>query len=108
MSSQLSSSNASRSSKSKEFNLSGIELILGEEDLPWFKQAHIGIFLELPQIVNSVKNIDSCEMRSRENIGATLSGTNGLYRPKDQQNKVDKFLSVYGVMYFTVNYRKKS
>ena len=30
----------------------------------------------------------------------------GWSGPKDQQNKTDKFLSVFGVMYVIVNFRK--
>lgn len=72
MSSQISLSNAFRSTKSKEFNLRGIEVNVGKEDQPWSKRAHIGNLFELPQIVNSINNIDWCEMRSGKELGVNL------------------------------------
>ena len=63
-SSQFSLLNASSSSKSEEFKLKDIEMHVGKENQPWLKQAHLGIFLELPKTVNSIRNLDFCEMHS--------------------------------------------
>ena len=38
-----------------------------------------------------------------EELGTTLGSANGWSGPKNQQNKMDKFLSVYGVIYAIVN-----
>ena len=56
---QLSSLNVSYSCKSEEFNRKGIEVLEDVEEHPCFKQAHIGIFLELPQTVNQIRNLQS-------------------------------------------------
>ena len=42
-------------------------------------------------------------MHSWEELGATSSSTNGCSVPKDQENKMDKFLSVCGLIYVIVN-----
>ena len=54
-----------------------------------------------------MKNLDECEILTRQELGALQSTRLGWSRPKDQQNKTDKFLSVYGVMYAIVNSRNK-
>ena len=59
--------------------------------------------MRLPQTVKSITNLHSSETCFREELGATISITNGWPVPKDQQNKTGKFLSVYGMMYAIVN-----
>ena len=106
MSSQLSLFNASSSSKSEEINLKDIDTLVGKGDQHWFKRARVGIFLELPQIVNSIRSLDLCEKRSREELGTIFSTINGCSGPKDEKNKMDNFISVYVVMYVIVNFCK--
>lgn len=48
----------------------------------------------------------SCEKHFRKELGATLSTANGWSAPKDQKNKTDKFISVYGVMHVIVKFCK--
>ena len=56
MSSVLSVSNGN--SKSKEFNLSNIEVLVDREEQNWFKQAHVGKFLGLKHIDTSMGHLD--------------------------------------------------
>ena len=51
MSSHLSLLNASSSSKSEEFNLKDIEILVGKEDHPWFKRACVGQYLGIASII---------------------------------------------------------
>ena len=75
-----------------------IEVLFDCDNQPWFKRAHVGKFLDLPQIVNSLQKLDKSEICTRTDFGATVSITNGWSEPKDQQNKTDVFLSIYGVI----------
>ena len=72
----------------------------------WFKRAHVGKFLGLPQIEKSLVGLDKGEIRARNDFDPTHTTTAGWSGPKDQQNKTDKFLSVFGVMYTIVNSKK--
>ena len=107
ISSQLSLLNASSSSSnSEEFKLEDIDALVGKGDQHWFKRTSAGIFLELPQIVNSIKSLVSCEKRFREELGATLNPANGWSGPKDEKNETGKFISVYSVMHVIVKFCK--
>ena len=100
MSSLLNASNASN--KSEEFSLKNIEVLVDNEEQNWFKQTHVGKFLGLKHIDTSVESPVKCEMPTRNGIKTTLHGTEGWSGPKDHQNKTDKFLSVFGVMYIII------
>ena len=104
MSSLLNVSNASN--KPEEFSLNDIEVIVDSEGENWFKRAHVGKFLGLAKVLMSVKGLDTQEMSQRDDIKAMVSNPYPWPRPKDQQNKTDKFLSVFGVTYVIVNSRK--
>ena len=56
MSSVLNVSNDS--SKSKEFNLNDIEVLVDSEEQNWFKRSHVGKFLGLKHIDTSVGDLD--------------------------------------------------
>ena len=83
-----------------------IEALLDEENQPWFKRAHVGKFLELYDIESSLRHLDECEERARSTFNPLPCSTRCWSGPKNQQNKTDKFLSVYGVMHVVVNSRK--
>ena len=53
-----------------------------------------------------LNGLEKCEMLTRQEFEPTRRTTPGWSGRKDQQNKTDKFLSVYGVMYVIVNFRK--
>ena len=55
---------------------------------------------------SQAKYLDTQEMPQRDDIKAMISNPYHWPGPTDQQNKTDKFLSVYGVMYVIVNSRK--
>ena len=95
------------SSKSEEFNLKDIEVLVESEEQNWFKRAHVGKFLGLKHIDTSVGGLDKCEMLTRNNIKASLHGTGGWSGSKDHQNKTEKFLSVFGTMYVIIKALKK-
>ena len=94
------------SNKSEGFCLKDIEVLADSEEQDWFKRAHIGRYLGLAKILKSVEGFDTKEMPQRDDIKAMVSNPYPWPRPKDQQNKTDKFLSVFGVTYVIVNSRK--
>ena len=104
MSSVLKVSNSS--SKSEEFNLNNIEVLVDSEEQKWFKWAHVGKVLGLKHIDTSVEDLDKCEMSTRNDI-KTIRHDMGVWSgSKDHQNKTDKFLSVFGVMYVIIKSQK--
>ena len=54
----------------------------------------------------SVEGLDKQEMVRRDDMDATVSNPYPWSGPKDQQNKTDIFLSVYGVFYVIVRSKK--
>ena len=83
-----------------------VEVLLDEENQPWFKRAHVGKFLELYDIESSLRHLDECEERARSSFNPLPCSARCWTGPKNQQNRTDKFLSAYGVMYVIVNSRK--
>ena len=61
MSSLLNVFNASN--KSKEFNLTDIEVLVHSEVENWFKLAHVGKILGLPQVEKLLVGLHECEIR---------------------------------------------
>ena len=106
MSSLLNVSNSSR--KNEEFNLNDIEVLVDSDGENWFKRAHVGKFLGLAKIMMSVEGLDTKEMPQRDDIKAMVSNSYPWPGPKDHQNKTDKFLSVFGVVYVILNSRKNN
>ena len=104
MSSVLKVSNSS--SESGEFKLNNIEVIIDSEEQNWFKWANVGKLLGLKHIDTSVEGLDKCEMTTRNDIKTIHHGTWSWPGPKDHQNKTDKFLSVFGVMYVIMKSQK--
>ena len=94
MSSLLNVSNGS--SKYEEFSLNDIEVLVDNEEQNWFKRAHVGKFLGFTKILMSVEDDNTQEMPQRDDIKAMVSNPYPWPGPKDQQNKTDEFLSVYG------------
>ena len=62
--------------------------------------------MELYDIESSLRHLDECEERARSTFNPLPCSTRCWSGPKNQQNKTDKFLSVYGVMHVVVNSRK--
>ena len=104
MSSLLNVPNASN--KSEEFSLKDIEVFVDSEEQNCFKQAHLGKYLGIENIRTSLNDLEKCEMLTRQELVPTRHSTFGWSGPKYQQNKMDKFLSVFGVMYVIVNSQK--
>ena len=82
------------SSKSEEFSLNDIEMLVDNKEQNWFKRAHVGKFLGLTKILMSVEDDNTQEMPQRDDIKAMVSNPYPWPETKDQQNKTDKFLSV--------------
>ena len=59
------------SSKSEEFSLKDIEVVIDSEEQNWFKRAHVGKFLGLPQTEKSLVGLDKCEIRVRNDFDPT-------------------------------------
>ena len=97
MSFLLNVSNAN--SKSEEFSLKDIEVFVDSEEQKWFKRAHVGKFIGKEDIWTSLNGLEKCEILTRQELIPTRHGTPGWYGPRDQQNKMDKFLSFFGGMY---------
>ena len=97
------------SSKPEEFNLKDIEVLVDSEEQNWFKLAHVGKLLGVEAIRKSLNGLEKCEILNRQELVPTRRGTpvwpvwSG---PKDQQNKTDKFLTFFGVMYVIANSQK--
>ena len=70
-----------------------IEVIIDDENKPWFKRAHVGKCLGLADVDTSTRKLDGCEKRLRIMLRQGVHTWSG---PKDQQNKTDIFLSFYG------------
>ena len=104
MSSVLNLYNCSR--KPEEFSLKNIEVLVDSKEQNWFKKAHMGKFLGLSQTEKSLVGLDKCEIRARNEFESTHTTTTGWSGPKDHQNKTDKFLSVFGVMYVIIKSQK--
>ena len=104
MSSVLSVSN--HSSKSEEFSFKDMEALVDSKEQNWSKRAHVETILGLSHIDTSVDGLDKCEKLARNDIEATPHGTGAWSGPKDHQNKKDKFLSVFGVMYVIIKSQK--
>ena len=97
MSSVLNVSNDSR--KSEEFSAKDIDVLVESEEQNLFKRAPVGKFVRLEDIRTSLNGLEKCEILTRQELIPTRHGTPGWYGPRDQQNKMDKFLSFFGGMY---------
>ena len=105
MSSLLNVSNdASR--KSEEFSIKDIEVFVDSEEQNWFKRANVGKFLGIEGIRKSLNNLEKCEILSRQELVPTRRSTPGWSGSKNHQNKTDKYLSFFGVIYAIVNSQK--
>ena len=89
-----------------EFGLKDIDVFVVSEEPNWLKQTHVGKFLGLEDNRTSLNDLEKCEILTRQELVPTRRSTLGWSGNKDQQNKTDKFLLVYGVMYVIVNSRK--
>ena len=87
-------------------SIEDIEVLIDCDNKPWFKRAHVGAFLGLEDIRTSVRNLEGDDFCTREQLGArhSMPGWSG---PKEQQNKTDVFLSVYGVMHVIIISQKE-
>ena len=87
---------------------SKIEILYDDQNQPWFKRAHVGKFLDIAHIDTSTTKLTDEDKKSRGLLqsDSTPCSTGGWSGPKEQQNKTDIFLSVYGVMYVIVGSRK--
>ena len=86
------------SSKSEEFSLNDIEVLVDNKEENWFKRADVGKFLGIEDIWTSLNGLEKCKMITRQELIPTRRSTLGWSGSKDQQNKTDKFLSVLEVM----------
>ena len=56
--------NVSNDSKSEEFNLKDIEVLVDNKEQNWFKRAHIGQYLRIAHIITSTTKLSEQDMRS--------------------------------------------
>ena len=105
MSSTLFNVSNDAGSMPEEFSLKDTEVPVDNEEENWLKRSHVERFLGIEDIWASLNDLENCEMLTRQELIPTRHGTLGWSRPKDQQNKTDKFVLVYGVMYVIVNSR---
>ena len=94
------------SSKPEEFNFKDIEMLVDSEGQNWFKRAHVRKFLGLSQIEKLIVGLDKCEIHVKKDSDSTYTTATGWSGPKNHQNKTDKFLSTFGVMYVIVKFQK--
>ena len=81
-------------SKPEEFRIKDIEMLVASEEQNWFKSAHVGTLVGLEDIRTSLNGLEKYEMLTRQEFILNRRGTLVWLGPKDQQNKMDKFLSV--------------
>ena len=91
------------SSKSEDFSLNDIEVFEDSGEQNWLKRAHVEKFLGIEDIRTSLNGLEKCEMITRQELIPTRHSTPVWSGSKDQQNKTDRFLSVFRVMYVIVN-----
>ena len=61
-----------------------IETIINGEGGNWFKSAHMGKFLGLPQIEKSLVGLDRSKIPTRNDKKAAPHGTGGCQGPKSE------------------------
>ena len=66
----------------------------------------MGKFSGIGDIRTSFNGLEKWEILTRQELVPTRRATPGWHGPKNQQNKMDKFLSFFGVMYVIVNSQK--
>ena len=76
MSSVLNVSNDA-GSKSEEFSLKDIEVLVESEEQNWFKRAHIGWYLGIAHIITSTDKLSEEDIRSR----VFLQAEEGIHGP---------------------------
>ena len=87
--------NVFNSSKSEEFNLKKIEVLVDSEVHNWFKRTNVGKFWGIENIQTPLIGLEKCEMLTRQELEPTRRTT-------------DKFLPVYGVIYVIVKHLKST
>ena len=83
-----------------------IEVFVDNKEQSWFKRAHVGKYLGIENIQISMNDFEKCEILTTQELVPTRCNTSLWSGPKGHQNKTDKFLSVFGVMYVIVNSKK--
>ena len=108
MLSQVSLFNTSSSSESEEFDLRQSEMLVDSKDQFWFKWADVGKFLGLVYIhrLTAKQRDEDQETRAFLQAGGDFHSLKVWSRLKDQQNKMENFLSVTATLYVIVNSRK--
>ena len=56
------------SSKSVEFNLNDIEVLVDRKEQNWFKRAHIGRYLGITHLISSIGKLPEEDVRSRSSL----------------------------------------
>ena len=64
-----------------------IEIIVDTNGNPWFKRAHVGKFLDLPQIYKSLEELDEREMLTRPDIETDQSNSLVKFKEFDRDGK---------------------
>ena len=103
MSSVLNVSNAC--SKSEEFSINDIEVLVDSEEQNWFKLAHMGQFLGIARIITSTAKFSEEDIRSRSFLQAKRV-IHGIEPSRENAQYHDIFVSLTGALYVTVNSRK--
>ena len=83
-----------------------IEVFVDNKEQSWFKRAHVGKYLGIENIQISMNDFEKCEILTTQELVPTRYSTSLWTGPKGHQNKTDKFLSAFGVMYVIVNSKK--
>ena len=92
----MTSLNVSSSSKSEEFNLKDIQVLVDNEKQPWFKQAHTGKYISISHIDKFTAKLGQDDKQTRASSKArptpyTMGSSPG---PKDHK-KDSQFLIIY-------------
>ena len=104
MSSKLSLLNASSSSKSEEFNLKDIEVLVDSKQQHWFKRSNVGKFWGLLNIHRSTEKLVDEDQKTRAFLQAE-GGCHIITPPKKNAQDHDIFMLLTGALYVIVNSR---
>ena len=104
MSSSLLNISNDASSKSEEFSINDIEILVESEEQNWFKGAHVGKFLELVHIHRSMKKLADKDQKIRSFLKVEVGICIDFPREDAQDHYI--FLSEAGALYVLNECRK--
>ena len=98
MSSSLDISNGSRS---EQFSIKDIEVLVDSKEQPWFKRAHLGRYLGIASIIISTTKLAEEDIRSQAFLQVE-GGTHSMGPPREDAQDHDMFVSLTPVPFMSL------